>query len=78
MVALHDGQPKLLNLKQVLEAFLAHRREVVTRRTIFDLTPRLVIALTCWKGSPSRWPTSIEVIELIKGIAVAGRGSRPG
>ncbi|MCH9695828.1 MAG: DNA gyrase subunit A [Gammaproteobacteria bacterium] len=37
MVALHDGQPKLLNLKQVLEAFLAHRREVVTRRTIFDL-----------------------------------------
>ncbi len=37
MVALHQGQPKLLNLKQVLEAFLAHRREVVTRRTIFDL-----------------------------------------
>ncbi|MGB5257705.1 MAG: DNA gyrase subunit A, partial [Woeseiaceae bacterium] len=37
MVALRDGQPKLLNLKQVLEAFLAHRREVVTRRTIFDL-----------------------------------------
>ncbi|MGI9220593.1 MAG: DNA gyrase subunit A [Woeseiaceae bacterium] len=37
MVALHDGQPKLLNLKQLLEAFLSHRREVVTRRTIFDL-----------------------------------------
>jgi DNA gyrase subunit A len=37
MVALHDGQPKLLNLKQILEAFLSHRREVVTRRTIFDL-----------------------------------------
>ena len=37
MVALHDGQPKLMNLKQILEAFLAHRREVVTRRTIFDL-----------------------------------------
>jgi DNA gyrase subunit A len=37
MVALHEGQPKLLNLKQILEAFLAHRREVVTRRTIFDL-----------------------------------------
>jgi DNA gyrase subunit A len=37
MVALHEGQPKLLNLKQVLEAFLAHRREVVTRRTVFDL-----------------------------------------
>ncbi len=37
MVALHEGQPKLLNLKQILEAFLSHRREVVTRRTIFDL-----------------------------------------
>jgi len=37
MVALHEGQPKLLNLKQILEAFLAHRREVVTRRTIFEL-----------------------------------------
>ncbi len=37
MVALHDGQPKLLNLKQMLEAFLSHRREVVARRSIFDL-----------------------------------------
>ena len=37
MVALHEGQPRLMSLKQVLEAFLAHRREVVTRRTIFDL-----------------------------------------
>ena len=37
MVALHEGQPRLMNIKQVLEAFLAHRREVVTRRTIFDL-----------------------------------------
>jgi len=37
MVALVDGQPKLLNLKDVLEAFIRHRREVVTRRTIFEL-----------------------------------------
>ena len=37
MVALVDGQPRLLNLKQVLEAFLRHRREVVTRRTLFEL-----------------------------------------
>ncbi len=37
MVALVDGQPKLLNLKQTLEAFIRHRREVVTRRTLFDL-----------------------------------------
>ncbi|HWS75571.1 MAG TPA: DNA gyrase subunit A, partial [Quisquiliibacterium sp.] len=37
MVALVDGQPRLLNLKQMLEYFLAHRREVITRRTVFDL-----------------------------------------
>ncbi|MBX3613349.1 MAG: DNA gyrase subunit A [Burkholderiaceae bacterium] len=37
MVALVDGQPRLLNLRQMLEAFLAHRREVVTRRTTFEL-----------------------------------------
>jgi DNA gyrase subunit A len=37
MVALVDGQPRLLNLKQVLEYFLRHRREVVTRRTLFEL-----------------------------------------
>ena len=36
-VALVDGQPKLLNLKQMLEAFLQHRREVVTRRTLYLL-----------------------------------------
>ncbi|QWD59607.1 DNA gyrase subunit A [Polynucleobacter sp. MWH-UH35A] len=37
MVALVDNQPRLLNLKQMLEYFLQHRREVVTRRTIFEL-----------------------------------------
>jgi DNA gyrase subunit A len=37
MVALVDGRPRLLNLKELLAAFLAHRREVVTRRTVFDL-----------------------------------------
>ncbi|MEM6545879.1 MAG: DNA gyrase C-terminal beta-propeller domain-containing protein, partial [Pseudomonadota bacterium] len=37
MVALVDGQPKVLNLKEVLEAFLRHRREVVTRRTVYLL-----------------------------------------
>ncbi len=37
MVALVDGQPKLLNLKQMLAAFIRHRREVVTRRTVFEL-----------------------------------------
>ncbi|HET7931869.1 MAG TPA: DNA gyrase subunit A [Rhodanobacteraceae bacterium] len=37
MVALVDGQPRLLDLKSILEAFLRHRREVVTRRTIYEL-----------------------------------------
>jgi DNA gyrase subunit A len=37
MVALVDNQPRLLNLKQILEAFIRHRREVVTRRTLFEL-----------------------------------------
>ncbi|GAB1232919.1 DNA gyrase subunit A [Ferrigenium sp. UT4] len=37
MVAIVDGQPKLCNLKDVIDAFLRHRREVVTRRTVFEL-----------------------------------------
>ena len=37
MVALVDNQPKLLNIRQVLQAFLMHRRDVVTRRTLFEL-----------------------------------------
>ncbi|MBS1131401.1 MAG: gyrase subunit, partial [Proteobacteria bacterium] len=37
MVALVDGQPRLLNLKQMLECFLSHRREVITRRTVYEL-----------------------------------------
>jgi DNA gyrase subunit A len=37
MVALVDGQPRLLNLKDLIEAFIAHRREVVTRRTVYEL-----------------------------------------
>lgn len=37
MVALVDGQPRTLNLKEILEYFIRHRREVVTRRTLFDL-----------------------------------------
>ncbi|MDH4456307.1 MAG: DNA gyrase subunit A [Candidatus Methylopumilus sp.] len=37
MVALLDGQPRLLNLQQMLEAFLRHRREVINRRTVFEL-----------------------------------------
>jgi len=37
MVALTNGQPKIFNIKEMLEAFVLHRREVVTRRTIFEL-----------------------------------------
>ena len=37
MVALLDGQPRLLNLRQMLTAFLSHRREVITRRTVYEL-----------------------------------------
>ncbi|WP_028115485.1 DNA topoisomerase (ATP-hydrolyzing) subunit A [Ferrimonas senticii] len=37
MVALNNGQPKIFNLKETLEAFIRHRREVVTRRTVFEL-----------------------------------------
>jgi len=37
MVALRDGQPRLLNLKEILDSFVKHRREVVTRRTIYEL-----------------------------------------
>jgi DNA gyrase subunit A len=65
MVALVDGQPQVLNLKQILDAFIRHRREVVTRRTIFELRKArnrahvlegLAVALT----------NIDEVIELIK------------
>src|SRR5690606_30933771 len=37
IVALSDGQPRVLNLKELLEAFIKHRREVVTRRTVYLL-----------------------------------------
>jgi DNA gyrase subunit A len=37
MVALVNGQPRLLNLKSIIEEFIYHRREVVTRRTVFEL-----------------------------------------
>jgi DNA gyrase subunit A len=68
MVALHDGQPKLLNLKQVLEAFLAHRREVVTRRSIYDLRKARDRAHVL-EGQTVALANIDEVIELIKGSA---------
>ena len=65
MVALHNGRPQLLNLKQVLEAFLAHRREVVTRRTIFDLRKARDRAHVL-EGQTVALANIDEVIELIK------------
>ena len=65
MVALHEGQPKLLNLKQVLEAFLTHRREVVTRRTIYDLRKARDRAHVL-EGQSVALANIDEVIELIK------------
>ena len=66
MVALHEGQPKVLNLKQMLEAFVAHRREVVTRRTVFDLRKARDRAHVL-EGQSVALANIDEVIALIKG-----------
>ncbi|WP_018231475.1 DNA gyrase subunit A [Thioalkalivibrio thiocyanodenitrificans] len=68
MVALVDGQPRLLDLKQVLEAFLRHRREVVTRRTIYDLRKARERAHVL-EGLAVALANIDEVIALIKGSA---------
>ncbi len=65
MVALHNGRPQLMNLKQVLEAFLAHRREVVTRRTIFDLR-KVRDRAHVLEGQTVALANIDEVIEMIK------------
>jgi len=65
MVALVDGRPQLLNLKQMLEAFVRHRREVVTRRTIFDLRKARARAHIL-EGLTVALANIDEMIELIK------------
>ncbi|MEM8816372.1 MAG: DNA topoisomerase (ATP-hydrolyzing), partial [Pseudomonadota bacterium] len=85
MVALHEGQPRLMNLKQVLEAFLAHRREVVTRRTIFELRKARDRGHVL-EGQAVALANIDEVIELIKASpspaeareALTARGWEPG
>jgi len=85
MVALHDGQPKLMNLKDVLKAFLAHRREVVTRRTIFDLRKARDRAHIL-EGQTVALANIDEVIALIKAsaspaeakVALTGKDWAPG
>ncbi|MGD9388461.1 MAG: DNA gyrase subunit A [Gammaproteobacteria bacterium] len=85
MVALVDGQPKLLNLKEMLEAFLRHRREVVTRRTIYELRKARERAHVL-EGLAVALANIDEVIALIKAspspaearAALTGRNWAPG
>jgi DNA gyrase subunit A len=85
MVALVDGQPRLLNLKDMLEAFIRHRREVVTRRTIFDLRKARERAHVL-EGLAVALANIDQVIELIKAspspaearAALVGRHWAPG
>ncbi|TAL72151.1 MAG: DNA gyrase subunit A [Rhodanobacter sp.] len=65
MVALVDGQPRTLGLKEILEAFIRHRREVVTRRTIFDLRKARARAHIL-EGLTVALANIDEMIELIK------------
>ena len=68
MVALVDNQPRLLNLKEFLEAFLRHRREVVTRRTVFELRKSRDRAHVL-EGLAVALSNVDEIIELIKASA---------
>jgi DNA gyrase subunit A len=68
MVCLLDGRPRLLNLKEMLEAFVRHRREVVTRRTIFELRKARERAHIL-EGLTVALANIDEMIELIKSSA---------
>ncbi|MGH8181891.1 MAG: DNA topoisomerase (ATP-hydrolyzing), partial [Steroidobacteraceae bacterium] len=84
-VALQDGQPKLMSLKEMLDAFIRHRREVVTRRTIFDLAKARERAHIL-EGLAVALANIDEVIALIKAapapaearVALVARGWAPG
>jgi DNA gyrase subunit A len=65
MVAIVDGQPRTLNLKEILDAFIRHRREVVTRRSIYDLRKARERAHVL-EGLATALANIDEVIELIK------------
>jgi DNA gyrase subunit A len=85
MVGLVDGQPRLLTLKDLLEAFLRHRREVVTRRTLFELRKARERAHVL-EGQMVALTNIDEVIALIKAsaspadarVALCARSWRPG
>ena len=65
MVAIVDGQPRLLGLKQILDAFIRHRREVVTRRSLFELRKARDRAHIL-EGLATALANIDEVIEMIK------------
>ena len=68
IVALIEGQPRLLNLKQVIESFIRHRREVVTRRTVYDLRKARERAHVL-EGLAVALASIDEIIELIRASA---------
>ncbi|HSD99964.1 MAG TPA: DNA gyrase subunit A [Burkholderiales bacterium] len=75
MVALVDGQPRLLNLKQFLDAFLRHRREIVTRRTVFELRKARERGHVL-EGLAVALSNVDDVIALIKGAATPADAKR--
>ncbi len=75
MVALVDGQPRTLNLKEMLEAFVRHRREVVTRRTVYLLRKARERGHVL-EGLAIALANIDQVIELIKALAQLHRGAR--
>ncbi len=75
MVALVDGQPRLLNLKQIIESFLRHRQEVVTRRTQFELKKARDRAHVL-EGQAVALANIDEVIALIKASANAAEAKK--
>ena len=85
MVALQDGQPRLMGLRELLDAFLRHRREVVTRRTVFDLRKARERAHVL-EGLAVALANIDEIIALIKAapapaearVALMSRDWRPG
>ena len=73
MVALVDGQPRLLSLKEMLDAFLRHRREVVTRRTVYELRKARERGHML-EGLAVALANIDEIIAADQGLAVARRG----
>lgn len=75
MVALDNGQPKLFNLKEMLKCFVDHRREVVTRRTIFELRKARERAHIL-EGLALALANIDEIIELIRRAATPAEAKR--